>query len=169
MKKIRLLMLLMFAFEIICGQNINLTVTGNANFDNAVYTIGEAGEDFPSSVSTESSAYISVEYVNIMDAIFGTDVKWRIFINKSDISWNPDLSLEIKRTGNGTKTSWFGPSPTVNHGTNYQTITNNPVYFFRGRYGISDIPLGFRLRGASLSMGASQFETTITFTVYDDW
>ncbi len=169
MKKIQLIILILIICEVSMAQTINLSVSGNVSFDNAAYSIGEAGEDFPSEVTAQSSAYLSVEYVNFMDIIFGTDVKWRVFVNKSDISWHQNLNLEIRRTGNGNKASWFGPSPTLNHGASFQTITNNPVYFFRGRYGTLDIPLGFRLAGASLSMGASQFETTITFTIYDDW
>lgn len=169
MNKIYITSFFLFAFLTSFGQDIDLTVSGNVNFDNSLYSINEAGEDFPSSVSTESSAYVSVNYLNFLDKIFGTDIKWRVFISKSDIAWHQNLTLEVRRTGNGIKASWFGPSPTVNHGTSYQTITNTPIYFFRGRYGIADIPLGFRLGGASLSMGASQFETTITFTIYDDW
>ena len=169
MKKVYFTLLLFGLLITSAAQNIDISVTGYANFDNADYSISEAGEDFSASVLTESSAYISVDYLSLMDKIFGSDIKWRVFVNKSDISWNQNLSLEIKRSGNGTKASWLGPSPTINHGTSYQTVTNIPVYFFRGRYGITDIPLGFRLSGASLRMGANQFETTITFTVYDDW
>jgi hypothetical protein len=169
MKKIYIVVAFLFVTATFFGQELSLSVTGNANFDNSRYSVSEAGEDFSSSVTSESSAFVSLNYVNMWDIIFGTDIKWRIFIHKSDISWHRDLTLETKRNGNGTKASWLGPSPTVNHGTNYQDITNTPVYFFRGRYGVTDIPIGFRLSGASLSMGASQFETTIVFTVYDDW
>lgn len=169
MKKIALIQIFFFAFFLSYGQNIDLSVTGNLNFDNSTYSISEAGEDFASSLSPESSAYISINYIDFLDLIFGSDIKWRIFVSKSDILWHQNLTLEIKRNGKGNKASWLGPSPTINHGTGYQTITNNPVYFFRGRYGSTDIPLGFRINGASLSMGASQFETTITFTIYDDW
>lgn len=169
MKKTAIILFVLCLSAFSFAQNINVTVTGNVNFSNSGYSITEAGNDFPTLSASSSAAYISINYTNTLDLIFGADVKWRIFISKSDNFWHQNLNLEIKRTGNGSKASWFGPSPTINHGTTFQTITNNPVYFFRGRYGISNIPLAFQLSGASLSMGANEFDTTIVFTIYDDW
>lgn len=171
MKKTGILFILLLSF--FCGrtQSLRVDITGNASFDNSAYSVTEAGEDFPSSIESETSLYMSVLYnTSWWGYVFYPDKQWRIFVHKSDINWDSDLTLSAQRTGTGSiVNSWWAQPLFIRDGTNYQNITNNPVYFFRGRHGITNIPVEFRLSGASLTMGARQFETSIVFTVYDDW
>ena len=167
MKKIIITFCLVLSVAALTAQVLNVSVSGRANFNSSLYTINDAGEDFPSSVSDESSVSISLSYGG-WDKWFGPDVQWRVLVNKSELNWPSNLKVEIARKGNGAKDSWFGPTPSIYNGLAYQTISNNPTYFFSGRYGIRDIPLKLKLSGASLTMGAKQFDTSIMFTVYEE-
>ena len=150
------------------GQILKVEVEGEARFTNFQnYTI-EAGNDFPSSIESESEVHISMGYNNLLNTGNNPNQKWRLTIQKSDLTWNPGLNLEARRTGNGFKRKGAG-NPNITDGMTYQAVTNNPVYFFRGRDEIQYIPIQLKVNGFSLLMGASDFETSIVLTVYDDW
>ncbi|MCG6189032.1 hypothetical protein [Maribellus maritimus] len=53
----------------------------------------------------------------------------------------------------------------IRYGTSYRSITNNPVYFFRGKTEILNILISIRISGISLYRGAQDFETNIIITV----
>lgn len=156
---------------LIWGQDLRVEVSGNASFNNSQYVITEAGEDFPTSIESETSLYVSVRYnTNFWGYLFYPDKKWRIFIHKSDLNWDSDLILSAKRTGTGSIiNNWWAQPLYITGGSNFQNINNTPDFFFRGRHGIVNIPINFKLTGASLTMGAETFETNIIFTVYDEW
>lgn len=150
------------------GQILKVEVEGEARFTNFQnYTI-EAGNDFPSSIESESEVHISMVYNNLLNTGNNPNQKWRLTIQKSDLTWNSGLNLEARRTGNGFKRKGAG-NPNIIDGMTYQAVTNNPVYFFRGRDEILYIPIQLKVNGFSLVMGASDFETSIVLTVYDDW
>ena len=171
MKKIFLLLAAILTVTLIWGQDLRVDVSGNASFNNSQYVITEAGEDFPSAIESETSLYVSVQYRGSWFAyLFNPDKQWRIFIHKSDLNWDSDLVLSAKRTGTGSIiNNWWAQPLFIRDGSNFQNITNAPVHFFRGRHGIVNIPVSFKLTGASLTMGAKTFETNVIFTVYDDW
>ncbi|HKI87646.1 MAG TPA: hypothetical protein VKA38_01375 [Draconibacterium sp.] len=153
--------------QFVFSQQMKLEIDGNITFDNSMYYITEAGNDFPSSIETETSIYISVSYDNFWDKKFNPNQKWRLYINKTDVNWNPDLILEVIRTGDGNHPGNRGKT-NIHDGTNYHNISNNPAYFFRGKDEISDIPISFRIIGLSITMGAQEYETNIVMTIYDD-
>lgn len=165
--------LILFLFTTISGngQNLRLSVGGNIQFSGSAFTVTEAGENLAPSVESQGQNQISVEYSGSwLFYFFYPDKKWRIYVHKSDVNWNPDLSIEIKRTGTGSIINgWRAQSLYLSDGNNYRNITNTPSYFFRGRHGIINIPVQFRLNDISLLLGAQSFETSIVFTVYDDW
>ncbi|RIH64043.1 hypothetical protein D1164_17075 [Mariniphaga sediminis] len=169
LKKYGSLMLLLFVPFWVAGQQLKVEIEGDANFSNSLIPVREAGEDYSSTIEHESSLYISVLYVNYFDYWFNPNKKWSVYVHKSDIEWNSDFTIKARRTGNGSRVNWFAPGVNIHDGTNYQEISNNPVYFFRGRHGIAYIPLSFQLSGFSVTMGAKDFETSLVFTVYDDW
>jgi hypothetical protein len=154
--------------HILWGQQLNVEIQGEANPGSLLNPLREAGDDYSSYIVDESNVFISVFYSNFFDYLFNPNKKWSIYVHKSDVDWPSDFLLQVKRSGNGSRV-WFGSGVNISHGVNYQEITNNPVYFFRGRHGISSIPLTFQLSGFSVTMGAGDFETSIVFTVYDDW
>ena len=155
-------------FVLISSGQMMVSVEGDASFDNSQYSVMEAGNDFPPSIQTESSIYVSIGFYNFWYRWFYPNAKWRIYVHKSDVNWNSDLALEAKRTGRGYK-PWGNGQPNVKDGGSYQTVTNTPTYFFRGKSEVFYIPVQLQLSGVSVTMGAQDLETTIVFTVYGDW
>lgn len=167
MRKIQYSILFLLFINIAWGQELKISIEGDAKFDNSQFSIREAGEDFPSSVESGSSVYISVLYGNYWDKKSNPNKKWKINIHKSDLTWDTNLMLEAKRTGKGYNSKKNGNSK-IYDGNNYQIATNTPTYFFSGKDEITDIPISFKIEGVSIIMGAKEVETNIVFTVYDD-
>ncbi len=168
MKKYIWLAVLLFVFFSTQGQVLIIQLNGEINFDNSQISIDEAGLDFPSSIESEPTVNISVLYNDNSNTKINPNQKWRIFINKSDLVWSPDLTMEAIRTGTGENVGSHGVS-TISDGESYQEITDVPSYFFKGRSETAYIPLQFRISGLSVVLGATDYETNIVFTVYDDW
>jgi hypothetical protein len=151
------------------GQQLKIELEGNATFDNSNFSVDEAGEDFPSSIESETSFFISVLYTDDnLNRKKSPSTQWNIKVFKSDLTWNNDLRLETRRTGRGQRVGQPG-NPNVHDGDNNQLITNTSTYFFRGKGEVAYIPVTFNLSGFSLTMGASTYETRVVFTVYDEW
>ena len=144
MKNIIFILFILTLTKFVSGQQMGIEIEGNINFDNSLFTISEAGEDFPSSIETESSVFISIVSSNYFDKKDNPNGKWNVSIHKEDFNWDTNLLLEIRRTGNGTKQSKNG-NVNIHDGRNYQEITNTTSYFFRGKSEITDIPIKLKL------------------------
>lgn len=167
MKKLAIILIILsFSTGVFC-QPISIEIENNARFENPNYMINEAGLDFPS-IESESTVQISVTFSNYWDKKDNPNGKWRINVHKSDIQWNQDILLQIKRTGDGYKAK-NDKNGNIKDGDDYQIITDAPSYFFQGKDEITYIPLLLKVDGLSVTMGALDFETNIILTVYDDW
>ncbi len=166
----RFLKIVCIAFSpfIVNGQQLSVQIEGDVYFDENLLNIYEAGNNYPSSLEAQSSAQVSVLYEDQLNRMKNPNEKWRVFIHKQDMEWNDGLVMEARRTGRGYRYNRPG-SPNINDGENFQHVTNIPVYFFRGMGEIVQIPLALKLSGFSVTMGARDFETSLVFTVYDDW
>jgi len=154
------------------SQQLEVLVSGNINFDNSSYAISEAGNDYQASIETQSSIFVTVDYTFwLYNYYWPQGKKWSISVNKADVLWDPQLKLEIRRTGNGTSYNWNNRKNKVNisDGMEFQPISDTPIYFFKGKDAVYDIPITFKVSGASVTMGAKQFETNIILTVTDSW
>lgn len=154
------------------SQQLEVLVSGNINFDNSSYAISEAGNDYQASIETQSSIFVTIDYTFwLYNYYWPQGKKWSISVNKADVLWDPQLKLEIRRTGNGSSVYWNNKNNKVNirDGMEFQTISDTPMYFFHGKDAVYDIPIAFKVSGASVTMGAKQFETNIILTVTDSW
>jgi hypothetical protein len=167
MKRLILVFFFLLFAIISFSQQMAFEINGNITFNNANYYISEAGEDFQASIENQSSLYISVVYSSFWDKLFNPNKKWSVSINKTDVLWDSRLILEARRTGDGS--GLWGRNVNINGGTQFHSISDTPIYFFRGKNEIYDIPIAFKVSGASVTMGAKQFETNIILTVSDDW
>ncbi len=161
----RIVILFAFIFFLKTGnaQEFKVSANGMVSFSVAELVVGEAGNDINATLSS-NTIYLSIGSDYFWDM---KNERWSIYVNKSDIDWDDDIELNIKRTGSGAYTQRKG-NPYVKNGKNFQKITNNPSYFFNGKDKISNIPLEFQLKNMSLTMGAHDFETDVIFTIYDD-
>ncbi len=167
MKKLTFSIVAVFFSFLVSGQSLQVEIEGNATFDNSLFTISEAGNDFPASIKSKAAIYISIVNYNYLDKKNNKNNKWNIEINKADLIWDDNLKLEAKRKGKGHN---FGKKrhSNIQGGSNFQVITNNGIEFFKGKGEIENIPIKLKLSGFSITMGAKDFETNIVFTVYDD-
>ena len=67
MRRVQYSILFLLLLNVAWGQELKVTIEGNATFNNSQFSIREAGEDFHSSIESESSLYISVLYSNYWD------------------------------------------------------------------------------------------------------
>ncbi len=163
MKNLVLLFVFILIMKMGFAQEFRVTASGMVSFNESELVVGEAGNDINAEL-TSNLVYLAIDsyyYWNMKNE------RWSIYIHKSDVDWNDEIELDIKRSGDGVYTERNG-NPYVKDGKNYQRITNNPSYLFRGKDKISNIPVEFRLKNLSLTMGAKDFETDVIFTIYDD-
>lgn len=119
---------------------------------------GGAGSDLTSTYESGSSqATCSVDWT-----LFGLLSSWRIDVHRVDGTWNSNLHLYIKRTGDG----WNLLAGYIDCcGTSYQEVTGASQNFFWGHGNVFDIPMQFKLTGISVSIPAGTYTTTVYLTL----
>jgi hypothetical protein len=87
---------------------------------------------------------------------------WIISIHKINVSWHPNLTLSVRRRGNGT------PTGNLVGTTIYKVIPDDPseVEFVRcnSHTEVSDINCQFRIQNISAAVGTTN-QTTVYYTV----
>lgn len=143
------------------SQGIVFNVTGG-NWSPFI-NISEAGEDYPIHYESSSSkTLLTIDPQNKIKDIY-------VYVTRSDIAWNNNLTLKIRRTSNGTNNNIniFG-------GLIYQTITNtsppstapSPVtHLFICNGSFINIPLQYEITGISVLLPVQSYSTTIYYTV----
>ena len=116
--------------------------------------LGPGGSDFG---ETESAA--NEKELDIKNPVGN----WRIDVKKTDTTWDADIHLYIRRTGDGTGGPFSG-------GLVYQEITDTDIEFFSGTGESNNVPIQFKLGGsyASNNIFAGVYTTTITYTITDN-
>lgn len=86
---------------------------------------------------------------------------WAVNVSKSDIVWNNNLEIWVKRTGNGSGSGQcFG-------GTVYQKVNNASFKFFDGQRVQNSIPVQLEIRGITVTIPATAYSTNLIFTLYE--
>lgn len=165
-----LIYLILFLFPAVAtfGQQFKIAVEGNVSFDNSVFNVTEAGQDFPASFESAASVFVSILSNDELNKKVNPNAKWLVTIQKTDVTWDNNLVIEAIRTGDGSNANNNGKVK-INGGQNYQPITDVGLAFFDGQNEIVNIPVGLKISGASVTMGAKQFETSVILTISDDW
>jgi hypothetical protein len=136
------------------SQGIELTVTGNWAKNIAASDISEAGNDYPTTyASNTNQTLLTINPKNWNKEII-------VYVSKSDISWNSNLNLKVKRTSNGTN-----GNANINGGIIYQTITNLDANFFTCKGYHTFVPLQYEITGISVLLPVQSYSSTITYTV----
>ena len=84
---------------------------------------------------------------------------WHVVVDKTDTTWDSSLHLWVKRTANGTGTG------TITGGTTYLEVTGAAQTFFSGTLNRQLITIQLQFTGASVTLGANSFVTTVRYTV----
>ncbi|MHB1146068.1 MAG: hypothetical protein ACYC01_00580 [Lutibacter sp.] len=136
------------------SQGIELTVTGNWSKNITATDISEAGNDYPATyASNTNQTLLTINPKNLNKPI-------NVYVSRSDISWNSNLNLKVKRTSNGTN-----GNTNISGGLIYQTITNIDANFFVCYGYHTFIPLQYEITGISVLLPVQSYSATITYTV----
>lgn len=136
------------------GQGFDMTVTGNWTRTINASDISEAGDDYPTTYSS-----------NLNQTLLTIDPKNKnkpfvVFVHKEDIIWSAALTLKIRRTSNGTN-----GNSTISNGIDYQAITINDSYFFTCKDLVTFVPLQYEITGISVLLPVQTYSTSVIFTV----
>ena len=165
-KSILFFLLFLCLFLPVANSQIRLDVTGGWSKSVPTTDVTEAGDDLQGNYRSGASAVkIDVYQRSYWDNFSGYD--WRIDVSKVDIDWNNTLRIYARRTGDGLGYPfWFWYIfGAISGGTNFQQITDVDQAFFNGTDSDLDIPIQYSVRGASLTLPAKTYSTTIVYTV----
>jgi hypothetical protein len=120
---------------------------------------GSAGTDFASPLASAANQV----NMNIGVRIIPSHPNWVLTVRKSDISWSPSLTLQIRRTGDGTGTG------TIDAGSLniWRTIAVVDTELCRGTNNRSNVPAQVQVLGLSVLLNAVTLTTTVIFTLTD--
>jgi hypothetical protein len=145
------------------SQGIDIIVTGGWMRNISPSDISEAGNDYPITyTSNTNQTLLTITPKNYNKTIY-------VYVTRSDIAWNTNLTLKIRRTSNGTNNNI-----NIAEGLIYQTITNTspplsapspvtPLFTCNGPF--INIPLQYEITGISVLLPVQSYSTTIYYTV----
>ena len=123
--------------------------------------VGLAGDDYPASFESDPNQYqLSVAPPGGPP---GSQPDYEVTVRREDTVWDPGLTLEVRRTGDG------GGPGTISGGLGYLAVSTTDAIFFEGRGRKSNIPVQLRLSGAFGGEGvpAGSYTTTVIYTIAD--
>jgi hypothetical protein len=118
--------------------------------------ISGAGSDLRDTYESPSDA----TSIAILDCT-GTAEAWRVDVSRSDVEWNSNLTLYLRRTSDG-----IGDG-TILGGEEYQEVTSSINAFFSGEGDRQFIYVQYKLTGESVQIPRDQYISNITYTVVD--
>lgn len=139
----------------------SLTVAGN-NWTVAIPSITAAGSNYAGTYESATNQILLKVDVPILLASGKVSVHY-----EPDPTWNSNLILSTKRTGNGTTVCVLC---TITGGTAYQTVTLTDIELFRiaaiaTLASYSNIPIQLQLSGVSVTIPAATYNSKIVFTI----
>lgn len=153
------IVVLVFSAYVIQAQKI--TVTGGWNVSINSSAVSDAGNNLTSTVLSPTNATI-IDVDVVPKSSYNRQYKpQRVLVQKADNVWNTDLVLWCKRTVTTQNAN-------ISLGTSFQQITNNAVLFFNTVGEQFNIPIQYQLTGISLLVPATNYNTSIIYTVLDN-
>jgi hypothetical protein len=159
MKKITVILIVLitnFAFS----QEIK--VKGKWDREFSVSDIKDVGSDYDAyylSDEDQSKLSVSSENSEKQEDLYAD---FKIYVSKDDDEWNPNIIIQVRRTSNGTNNNL-----NIFSGTEFQTVTDSPIYFFNTIGEQIDVPIQYKVIGLSVLLPAESYSTEIVFTVLD--
>jgi hypothetical protein len=139
-----------------------VTVTGSWTVTVPSSLITDAGMDY-------TQTFISATNQSLLDFKTGLAPSYTIFVQKMDTDWHPNLSLWIKRTGQGNGSG--GRTIPMTGGENFMQVTNSPQPFFydasNSTHNRNNVPIQYQIQGLSVIIPVKSYSTTLMFTISD--
>lgn len=145
------------------GQSFSVSGSGYS-FSLTAADISDAGLDFsptytslPNQTSATVTGYPTGGFAFLFQCIFFGACDYQVFVEKSDINWDPNLTVSILRTGGNN----------VNGGLSFIPITNTPQLFYNGTGNSGVVNYQYRVEGVSVLIPADSYSTDIVFTFFE--
>ncbi|RPJ04944.1 MAG: hypothetical protein EHM28_13095 [Spirochaetaceae bacterium] len=123
----------------------------------------DATDLLPASTAGANLTTFTESATNLVDVnitITWSAATWYVTVHKVDTTWDPDVRLYAKRTGNGTGTG------TINDGLNYVLVDDTPTYLFRVTRTRSNVPIELMLDEFSVPlMSSGVYTTSVVYTI----
>lgn len=140
------------AISVVVAQKRTITLTNSSWSPSvAVTPVTIVGNDYTSSTITST--------VNETLLSINSNGGYTIYVKKSDIDWNADISLWVRRTGDGTS------GGAISTNVSFIQLTNLDQVLFTGNKDRDNVPIQFEIRGLSVLLPAKQYKTSIVFTI----
>jgi hypothetical protein len=140
-----------------CVKAQSINAIGSWSVSVPSNTISEAGNDYNMNLTSMSNQTILDINVPL------TTTSWRVDVNKQDSFWNNSLTLWIRKTGDGVGVagSSIAPIGTIP----FFQLANMGQAFFSGVKNYVGIPIQYEIRGLSVLIPASTYNTTVVYTI----
>jgi hypothetical protein len=161
----RYLIILCYFLHLGYAKAQSISVSGSWNPMVSASVITEAGQDYPAGYSIESASNQSSINLTLGGGIFNVWFNnWRVDIQRADVLWPAGMTIETRRTTNGTGSIFSS----ISGGTAYQLINPGANSFFQGTGSFNNINVQYRISGMSIVTPVNTYSTTILFTLIDN-
>jgi len=150
MKLLTIFIVIFFSLSRAEAGNVNIAATGGWNFTIDASDLSSGpGSDLADKDSAPGATLLTVS---------ATGFSWRVDVRKSDTTWNGNLTLNARRTSDGTG------SGLVFGGSSYIPIGSTNSLFFSGSGSRSNIGVQYRLN-SSVRVPPGSYSTTVIYTI----
>jgi hypothetical protein len=139
------------------ARALTFSVTGGWSLSLGLPNLaGPAGSDLVALHTSAANAVV----VEIAEALLDTE-PWTVTIHRTDVLWDPSLSLSMARTSAGLG------SGTITGGLTFQIVGTVAQTLFQGTGNRSSIQVQMRLDGVSVTIGSRILTTQVVLTLLD--
>lgn len=140
--------------NLIFSQKLKVQGNWNKTFD--VSDIYQAGLDYMSFYESKDNQS-KIDITPIPNSKYNKKfMRFKVFINKEDLDWHPNIKLFVKVSSNTHGNST---------GTIYQEIKDYPSLFFETIGQQKKIPIKYKVSGLSVTLPAENYSVEIVYTV----
>ena len=118
MKKLPILLLLLLIIPSMYAQS--LTISPGWSVSIPASTITEAGLNYTTTTITSATSQ------SLMSITAARNTTHTVYVQKTDVSWDPSLIISVRRSGNGSAPG----GSSITNGTTFQQVTGTATYFF---------------------------------------
>lgn len=165
MKTVKFFLLFLFSFTVqeVIAQSISINLIG-PTWNVSVPTITQAGSDYSSNITSS----VNQSTISLLFGLTTILTNWKVVVKKQDTNWNSNLTLWVRKTGNGTGilspvVGTISPSGV----SSFVQLSNVEQEIYRGFSTRYDVPIQYELRGLSVLVPVNNYSTSIVYTLLD--
>ena len=146
-----------------CAMKAQRTLTvGGTNWVVSIPSITEAGSNYAGTYESAANQILLTASIPLLLSSGKVSVHY-----EGNPTWNPNLILQAKRTGDGTTLCLLC---IITGGTAYQTVTFTDIELFRitaiaALASYTNIPIQLQLSGVSVTIPAATYNSRLVFTI----